>query len=83
MGFCKPGYEGLYNIYIMEELQTILALGAGAVTKLVDRDSGLIERIFNYKFPYEYISQFDEMLHRKERVKTFYERKRLSTSKLF
>ena len=83
VGFCKPGYEGLYNIYIMEELQTILALGAGAVTKLVDRDSGLIERIFNYKFPYEYISQFDEMLHRKERVKTFYERKRLSASKLF
>ena len=77
VGFCKPGYEGLYNIYIMEELQTILALGAGAVTKLVDQGSGLIERVFNYKFPYEYIGQFDEMLRRKEQVRTFYERKQM------
>lgn len=80
VGFCKPGYEGLYNIYIMEELQTILALGAGAVTKLVDQKTGYIERVFNYKFPYEYIAQFDEMLRRKGQVKEFYERKRLSAA---
>ncbi len=74
VGFCKPGHEGLYNIYIMEELQTILALGAGAVTKLVDSESGLIRRVFNYKFPYEYIGQFDEMLRRKGQVREFYDR---------
>jgi len=81
VGFCKPGFEGLYNIYIMEEVQTILALGAGAVTKLVDPATGLIERIFNYKFPYEYIGQFDEMLRRKEQVRTFYAGKGESGSK--
>lgn len=74
VGFCKPGFEGLYNIYIMEEVQTILALGAGAVTKLVNPRTGRIERIFNYKFPYEYIGQFDEMLRRKGQVKAFYEK---------
>ncbi len=81
VGFCKPGYEGLYNIYIMEEVQTILALGAGAVTKLVDQESGLIERVFNYKFPYEYINQFDEMLKRKGQVKGFYERNGIGSGK--
>ncbi|MGI5896666.1 MAG: coproporphyrinogen dehydrogenase HemZ [Oscillospiraceae bacterium] len=74
VGFCKPGYEGIYNIYMMEELETVLAFGAGAVSKLVDQQSGYIERIFNYKFPYEYIGQFGEMLERKGKVKAFYER---------
>ena len=60
---------------MMEELETVLAFGAGAVSKLVDQQSGYIERIFNYKFPYEYIGQFGEMLERKGKVKAFYERK--------
>ena len=36
VGFALPGYEGLYNIYMMEEVHSIFAVGAGAVTKLVD-----------------------------------------------
>ena len=72
-GWAKPGYEGLYNVYIMDETHTILACGAGAVTKLRQPNGDYIERIFNYKFPYEYNSRFDDMLQRKGRVISFYE----------
>ncbi|MBQ3265783.1 MAG: coproporphyrinogen dehydrogenase HemZ [Ruminococcus sp.] len=72
IGWAKPGYFSPYNVYIMEETHSILACGAGAVTKLRDTDSDFLERIFNFKYPYEYISRFDEMIQRKERVKTFY-----------
>ena len=71
-GWAKPGYESLYNVFIMEECQSILACGAGAVTKLKDPDSGRIERIFNFKYPYEYIDRYEEMISRKDRVKEFY-----------
>jgi len=72
-GWAKPGFEGLYNVYIMDETHTILACGAGAVTKLCRPHDGFIERIFNFKFPYEYNSRFDEIILRKGRVKLFYE----------
>ena len=47
VGWTRPGMESLYNILIMEELATILALGGGGVTKLVRLTAGRIERIFN------------------------------------
>ena len=72
IGWAKKGYFSPYNVYIMEETHTILACGAGAVSKLRDVDSDYLERIFNFKYPYEYISRFDEMIQRKERVKSFY-----------
>ena len=72
-GWCRSGKEGLYNVYIMDETHTILACGAGAVTKLKQPGGEYIERIFNYKFPYEYNARFDQMTARKDRVKTFYE----------
>ena len=53
VGWTRPGGEGLYNIYIMEELHTILSLGAGGSTKMVG--GGLIRRAFNAKYPREYI----------------------------
>ena len=62
VGFCKEGFEGLYNIYMMEEVHSIFAAGAGAVTKLVDyatEGSGkksVISRLFNAKYPYEYLA---------------------------
>lgn len=71
-GWAKPGFENLYNVFIMEECQSILACGAGAVTKLRDPGSDRIERIFNFKYPYEYISRFAEMMNRKDRVTEFY-----------
>ncbi len=54
VGYSKPGYEGLYNNYIMDELHTILSAGAGGVTKLIRREKNMIQRIFNPKYPYEY-----------------------------
>lgn len=72
VGFAKAGYECLYNIYIMEEAQTILAVGAGASTKLVNTETGKIERLFNYKFPYEYISRYDKMIAKKEGIYKFF-----------
>ena len=59
VGFSKRGMEGLYNVLMMEELHTIFAVGAGAVTKLVRTDSTgkkQIKRIFEPKYPYEYLA---------------------------
>lgn len=63
-GFSLPGCAGLYNVYSMEEVHTILAVGAGGVTKLCG-GAGRLKRLFNYKYPYEYIARFDEILRRK------------------
>lgn len=65
VGYAKKGHESLYNIYIMEEAQTILAAGASGSTKLVNRATGKINRHINYKYPYEYISRFDMMIDKK------------------
>ena len=74
VGYAKTGYESLYNVYIMDEMQTILACGAGGVTKLVGNGTKPIERIFNFKYHFEYISRFDEILARKKGVVDFYDR---------
>ncbi len=71
-GWSKVGKEGIYNVFIMDETHTILACGAGAVSKLKDSKKDCLERIFNYKYPYEYINNFDEMIKRKERIESFY-----------
>ena len=60
VGFSLEGREGFYNVFMMEEVQTIFAVGAGAVTKLVKRDksapqSPIIKRLFRPKYPYEYL----------------------------
>lgn len=65
VGYTKPGFDGIYNIYIMEELQTIISLGCGGVTKAVFRDENRIERVFNVKEPQDYIARIDEMIERK------------------
>ncbi len=66
VGYCKEGTEGIYNVEIMEENQTIFGCGAGATTKTVDKETGRIERIFNVKSVDDYISRIDEMLDRKK-----------------
>ena len=73
VGWCKPGHEGYYNIYIMEEVQTILSAGAGGSTKLVADGGKRMQRIFNFKYPTEYIQRFDEVLERKKGVAVFYD----------
>ncbi len=72
VGWAKKGYEGLYNIYMMEECHTILSVGAGAVIKLKAPNGTEIERIYNYKYPYEYIGNFQEILNRKQYIPEFY-----------
>lgn len=67
IGFSKKGRESLYNIFIMDETQTILGAGCAASTKIVQPD-GKITRIHNYKFPYEYINRFDELMKKKQKI---------------
>jgi oxygen-independent coproporphyrinogen-3 oxidase len=57
VGFCKKGTECIYNILMMEEVHTIFAVGAGAVTKLTKNNKKMIKRVFNPKYPYEYLAQ--------------------------
>ena len=58
---------------MMEETHTVLAVGAGAVTKLRSPFNNDLERIFNHKYPYEYINRFDELMERKARILSFYD----------
>lgn len=71
VGWCREGTENIYNICIMEELCTVLALGGGGSTKLVNAKSGRIERIFNAKYPLEYIGGIDGIIENKKRIKQF------------
>ncbi len=73
IGWCKQGEEGRYNIYIMEEMQTILSAGAGGSTKLVSKEGAGLLRVFNFKYPTEYINRFDEMLARKQAITAFFQ----------
>lgn len=81
VGFSLDGYKGLYNIYMMEEIHSIFACGAGAVSKFVDyapKDGSprVIERFFNPKYPYEYLS--DNKTEQKiEAALEFYRRRNL------
>ena len=72
VGYAKAGFECLYNVYIMDETHTILACGASAVTKLREPNGDKIERIFNFKYPYEYINRFEELMLRKDGIDDFY-----------
>lgn len=72
-GWAKPGTVCDYNIYTMDETHTVIACGAGGVSKIKDPYSDRLERIFNFKYSYEYLERFDTILSRKEGVKTLYE----------
>jgi len=69
VGYSRPGYMSFYNINIMEEIQTIIAIGCGGSTKLVMGDR--IERIFNFKDPKTYIDRFEEILEKKDQILSF------------
>lgn len=62
-GWSKPGLESFYNINIMEEVKTIIALGGGGSTKIVSGDA--VSRIFNFKNPDEYVERFDGIIRKK------------------
>lgn len=76
VGFALDGAECRYNIYMMEEVHSIFAAGAGAVTKLVDyrpKDGGKpkIERLFYPKYPYEYLRD-ESTAEKLSAIETFY-----------
>lgn len=68
IGYALPGKECIYNIEIMEEKESIIALGAGASTKLVDLSTNRIERIENVKNVEHYIRRIEEMIGRKSKI---------------
>lgn len=73
VGWCKPGTENLYNICMMEELHSVLSLGAGGITKLTD-GNGQLTRLNNPKYPNEYLSAFDGVLHDKVKAADYFKK---------
>ena len=65
VGYCKPGEESIYNIVIMEEVQTILGIGCGAASKFVHPKTGKITQFHNPKDPAAYILTFEEAIQKK------------------
>ena len=65
-GYCLTGKEGLYNVRIMDEHQTILALGAGGITKYYHPEENRLERVPNVTNYEQYIDRIDEMIRRKK-----------------
>ena len=81
VGMALEGKEGLYNIYMMEEVHSIFAAGAGAVTKAVDYvpidgSKPFIKRFFNEKYPYEYLKNENSNEKLKE-IEQFYKERSL------
>lgn len=72
VGWCKNGLDCLYNVFMMDETHTVLSAGAGAVTKLKNPQTQHIDRIYNYKYPYEYINNFSQVLEKKQGILDFY-----------
>ena len=67
VGWCRPGSECLYNIYMMEELHTIISVGGGGMNK-VNLPDGTLRRFHNPKFPEQYIEMLDQVLAQKEEL---------------
>ena len=72
VGWCRPGAENLYNIYIMEELCSILSMGAGGSTKMVDLAGNQIQRVFNLKYPKEYTERPEKWQANQAEFAAFY-----------
>lgn len=72
VGYAKQGKEGLYNVFIMEEVHNILAVGAAAVSKIIMPFTGEIKRNFNFKLPYEYIRRFDDVMAKKQEIRDLF-----------
>ncbi len=72
LGWTKPGYVNLYNICIMEELCSIIALGGGGSTKLIRPGEGRNIRLMAPKYPLEYIENIDKTCGDKIKISDFY-----------
>lgn len=67
VGWCRTGYTGYYNIYMMEELHSILSLGGGGMNK-INLPAGALERFHNPKYPQDYIQRIDTVLRQKDEI---------------
>ena len=72
VGWTKDGYVNVYNICIMEELCSIIAMGGGGSTKLIRRDGGRNLRLTDPKYPLEYIQQIGDICSKKAEISAFY-----------
>ena len=72
VGWAKKGTQNVYNICIMEELCSIIALGGGGSTKLVAPGAGKNIRIFDPKYPNEYINNIDKICRDKQAIADFF-----------
>ena len=75
VGWARPGTESLYNIVMMEELHSVLSLGAGGVTKLIDPASGQILRLTNPKYPHDYLTARDKRAAQLGEMAAFFARR--------
>ena len=66
IGCCRPGAEGMYNIQIMEEHQTILGIGGAAATKVVDPETTVMRSAFNAKDLRTYLSEIDTYIAKRD-----------------
>lgn len=66
VAYARPGKECLYNIFMMEELETVLALGSGGSSKYVYPEENRMERVENVKSIDHYMDRIDEMIQRKQ-----------------
>jgi oxygen-independent coproporphyrinogen-3 oxidase len=67
VGWCRPGFAGLYNICMMEELHSILSLGGGGMNKIM-LPGRRLARFHNPKYPAEYIDRLDTVLRQKDEI---------------
>ena len=72
VGWSKPGTESLYNIVMMEELHTVVSIGGGGVTKLVDAPNARILRLPNPKYPHDYLTMTEKVMEQKKEIVEFY-----------
>ena len=71
VGWTRPGHENLYNICVMEELRSVVSMGAGASTKLTVGD-GRLQRMLSPKYPKEYMEGIGKVCAEKDRIPLFY-----------
>ena len=74
VGWAKPGTESLYNIIMMEELHTVISLGGGGVTKLIEPKGGKILRLTNPKYPHDYLASREKLEQQRGEIAAFFAR---------
>lgn len=72
ISWTKGDYPNRYNILMMEELQTVVSVGGGGITKLVNRDTGAVLRLNNAKYPHDYLRKPEKIMAQKQSLLTYW-----------